>query len=163
MRESTRNHQYPYTFRSAVLAGVTQCFDKVILYIVPPEDALQIEGLYVHFRMTFDSAVPSGDRVVRSIGICNEVPLTLADDPALLRVVQLNQAADINRKVDIRVDLTHLLVKGNVRHRDYFTDPGTGDLTYVIVQLDTDLRSTANVGTIDLWKIDALFTTKGIR
>lgn len=163
MSQSQKVHIYPYTFRSACLTAIPMCQDKIIMYLVPPENGLSIEQLYCHLKMTFDSGVAAGDRVVRWIGIYNEIPLFVQDEPAEQNRIDLNIAADVNRKVDIRVDLSSILTRDHVAYRDYFTDPETGDFTYVVIKLDDDLRGNNTVGTIDLWKLDGLFTTLGIR
>ncbi len=160
--QSTRHHHYPFTFRSCAFANSAACQDKVYLYIVPPEDAVTIERLYVHLRFTFDSSVAVGNRVVEAIGIGNELPLLIGQEPSRYREVVLNQAADGDRKVDIRVDLTHLLEKTHAKYRDFFNDPATEDMTYVVLKLHDNLRGVLTVGTINLWKIDALFTTRAI-
>jgi hypothetical protein len=78
-----------------------------------------------------------------------------------MRTLDLNVAADVNRKVDLKLDLSHLLKKDNVGFRDLFEEPS--GLTYVMIEPDDALVGNNNIGTIDLWKIDAQFTTQGIR
>ena len=163
MQEGSKKHFYPFTFRTAAISNATQCRDKALLYLVPPQDALTIENMFCHLKLTFDAGVAVGNRIVEYIGIANEVPLFIEDDPAYLRKIDLNQAADVNRKVDIKLDLTSLLNKNNANYREYFETPVTDDYTYVIIKLSGNLRDTSTVGTIDLWKLDGLFTSKGIR
>ena len=66
--------------------------------------------------------------------------------------------------VDINIDLSPLLLKPNVA---IDTDPlgswANNNMTFVLIKLPDDLRSTDPTGTINLWKIDALFTTKEIQ
>lgn len=162
MQQSTRNQQYPFTWRGAIAANVQACTDKMYLYLVPPDRALTIEQLYCHLRMTFDSGVASGDRVVASLGVGNELPMDASNNPSIYKKFTLNQAADGSRKVDIRVNLTPLLTKTHVTRRSFSEDPNTGDSTYVVLKFPDSLRENNNVGTINLWKLDGLFTTKGI-
>jgi len=163
MQEGSKKHFYPFTFRTAAISNAAWCRDKALLYLVPPQDALTIENMFCHFRFTFDAGVAVGSRIVEYIGIANQVPLFIETDPTYLRKIDLNQAADGSRKVDIKLDLTSLLKKDNVRYREYFETPVTTDYTYVIIKLSGNLRDITTVGTIDLWKLDGLFTSKGIR
>ena len=163
MSQSTTKQHYPFSFRTACAVNVTACTSKIIMFLIPPENALTIEQLYCHFRMTFDSAISSGDRVIEYIGIQDEVPLSVSVAPHSLKKFDVNVVADGSRKVDIRLDLSSLLTKSKAGYRDYFTDPGGYGLTYVVVKFRDALATTSNVGTIDLWKLDGLFTTQGIR
>ena len=76
----------------------------------------------------------------------------------------MSMQADSNRRVDLSIDLTHLLNHDNVAYEeDAFDDgPSTG-YTAVEILLSDNLRETQTVGTIEAWKIDGLFTTTGIR
>jgi hypothetical protein len=149
----------------AVVNGAA-CTDKLYLYPVPPEDALTLEGLFTHFRIVFDSSVAVGDRVVESIGIANQRPLFINDEPTIYKKLVLNEAADGDRRVDIKVDLTDLLVdlKENVAWTPVFgADYDDGDQTFIYIKFPTTLRDTLNVGTIEIWKADSLYTTREIR
>lgn len=163
MSRSTKRHIYPYTLRTAAMVNVAHCTDKAILYLAPPAQALTIENLFCHLRFTFNSDTPVGDRVVEYIGVCNEIPILVSQDPSYLRKIDLNVAADGNRKVDIKVDLSELLNRNNANYREYFDSPVTDDFTYCILKLADGNRTDLTVGTIDLWKLDGLFTTTGIR
>jgi len=159
---ASKNHFYPFTLRLATLSNVIFCRDKFYVYPVPPEDALSIENLFIHLKFTFDASVASGSRIVEWIGIGSEFPTFITDEPDYFRKIDLNVAADANRKVDIKLDLTTILNKDNVRYREYFETPVTTDYTYVIIKLSENLRDTSLVGTAQLCKLDALYTTKGI-
>ena len=164
MSISTKRQQYPYSFRSTVMANSQfTCGKKVLLYLVPPENAVTIESLWCHFRFTFDSAIGSPLRYIKSIGVCNELPLNENGEPSYHKKFELNEVADVNRQVDIRLDLSSLLNKNNVGFHEYGYDNGDDNYTFVIVEFDDDLYQTLATGTIDLWKLDGLFTTQGIR
>lgn len=164
MSESTKHHVFPYTIKSVALNGMTWCGGKVLMYVIPPEKALTIENMFVHFKATFDSGVSVGNRVVKRIAVVDKIPLLYNsnDDVSYYRYLDLNIAADGNRKVDIKIDISQLLKKDNVGYREYFDDD-LGGLTYVMIEPDDDLLGVVNFGTIDLWKLDAQFTTQGIR
>lgn len=163
MAQESKMHIYPYSLRLAALANVTFCQDKTFLYIVPPAQALTIENLFCHFKFTFDSGVAAANRVVQYIGVCNEIPVNIASDPSYLRKYDINQAADANRKVDIKLDLSALLNREHANYREFFDDPTSDDFTYCIVKLADGCRGNNNAGTVNLWKLDALYTTTGIR
>lgn len=166
MSGSTKSQFYRYTLRPVAMANQASCTDKIYLYPVPPEDALSLEGVFVHFRFLFDSSIATGDQVVESIGIANQRPLFSDDEPAIHKKIVLNQAADGNRRVDVRVDLTDLLVdiKTNVAWTPLFgADYDDGDQTFIYVKFPDSLHNTLVVGTIELWKVDSLYTTREIR
>lgn len=166
MSTSTKSQFYHYTLRPVAVVNGSACTDKLYLYPVPPEDALSLEGLFTHFRILFDSSVAAADRVVESIGIANMRPLFYDDDPTIYKKIVLNQAADADRRVDVKLDLTDLLVdiKTNVGWTPVFgADYDNGDQTFIYVKLPDSLHDTLNVGTIELWKADSLYTTREIR
>jgi len=165
MSESSKHHFYHYTARSIALVDMAWCGGKILLYVMPPEKALTIENLYVHFKATFDSGVSSGQQIVKSISVIDKRPqfYDSNSDATYLRTLDLNIAADVDRKVDIKVDISHLLKKDNVAFREYFSDSSQTGLTYVMIEPDDALLGEINIGRIDLWKIDAQFTTQGIR
>lgn len=164
MSESSKHHFYPYSIKSVGMNSTAWCGGKILLYVLPPERALSIENMFVHFKATFDSAISSGNRVVKSISIVDKIPDSYLNNDGVgyYRSMDLNISADVNRKVDIKVDVSHLLKKDNVGYREYFDDD-LGGLTYVMIEPDDDLLGVINIGTIDLWKVDAQFTTSGIR
>lgn len=164
MSESTKHHFYPYTVRSVGFHYSQWCGGKILLYVIPPEKALTIENLYVHFKATFDSGIASGSRIVKSISVVDKTPLlnNSNSDVNYIKTQELNIAADGSRKVDIKIDISHLLKKDNVAYREYF-DNNVSGCTYIMIEPDDSLIGVTNIGTIDLWKADAQFTTSGIR
>lgn len=166
MSESSKHHFYHYTARSIAFADVGWCGGKILMYVVPPEKALTIENISIHFKATFDAAIPSGQRIVKSVSIVDKIPLMYNSnsDVNYIRTLQLNTAADATtRKVDMKLDISHLLKKDNVGYRELFGDSAMPNLTYVMIEPDDALIGNTNIGRIDLWKIDAQFTTQGIR
>lgn len=164
MSQSTKVHFYDHTLRSAALAGGSLCRDKAYFYLVPPKNAQTIENMYLHLKITFDVAIPVGNRVLQYIGIGNEYPLFIQDDPSgYFNKLDLNLAADgVTRKIDLRLNLTPLLKKDNAGWRDRFNIDGP-NLTYVIIKTADGNRDISTVATVELCKVDALYTTTGIR
>ena len=159
--QSTKVHFYKQSTRLIAMSGVTICNDRHFLYIVPPEKALSIENLFVHLKLTFDAAIASGNRVLNYIGVSDEIPLLITGTANRQKKFTLNQAADANRVIDLKIDLTSLLKKDNVAYRELFDDD-PGNATYVEIKFPDALRNVANIGTFNIWKIDAQFTTEGI-
>jgi hypothetical protein len=164
MSETTKEHFYLQTARSVALVDRAWCGGKVMLYAVPPEKAISIENAYIHFKATFDVSVPIGNRKVKRIAIVDKQPL-LYDSNADLnyyRWIDVNVVADpVTRKVDIKLDLSHLLKKTNAKYREYVDSDSAGGFTYVMIEPDDSLIGNNNIGRIDLWKLDAQFTTLG--
>lgn len=166
MSQSTKSQFYHYTLCTVGVIQQQMCTDKAYMYPVPPEDAMTIEGIFVHFRMVFDSAINAQHQKVCSIGIANQRPLFQDTEPTIHRKVVLNEVADGSRTVDIKVDLTHLLdgIKENAAWTPLFgADYDDGDQTFIYLVLPRALRDTLNVGTIEIWKVDTLYTTREIR
>ena len=164
-----QNHQqaYPYSLKTvAADSGQGICTNRFFMYMIPPKDALTIERLYCHFVMTFDAGISAADRKILSLGIVDELrPFPMTEDANYQRRQDLNISADANRVIDVSVDLTHLLNKTNVRYEEsgFDSNPITTGYTAVEVLLPLSLANTSNIGVLTLWKIDALFTTTGIR
>lgn len=162
-QQSSKIHAFHHTLRTIGMANRQQCQDKHYIYVVPPEKALTIENLVVHLKFTFDAGVAAPNRVLQYIGIGSDYPLFIESDPVYFRKIDLNLAADVNRKIDTTIDLSHLLKKTNVNFRSLFGTFTSNDYTYVILKFADANRGVSNVGTINLCRIDAQFTTEGIR
>ncbi len=163
MTQSTKVHHYPRTLRSVCMVNQIHCQDRTYFYITPPEDAISVESLIVHLKMTFDASIASADRVLKSLAIGSSFPLFITSNPAYFRELTLNQSADaVTRKIDVKIDLTTLLKKDNVRYRGIFGNFVTDDYTYVIIKTADNNRGVTTVATIDLCRVDAQYTTKGI-
>lgn len=157
---------YPYTLKTVAAINQSSCGYRFFMYMLPPKDALTIERLFCHFVMTFDSGIPAASRVLKSIGIVDELrPFPATADANYQRRQTLNLAADANRKVDVALDLTHLLKHDNVQYSEsgFDDNPIETGYTAVEIMLPDTIDFVTSPGTIDLWKIDGLFTTIGIR
>lgn len=165
MGNQNKLQPYPYSLKTVLAADQAGCLNRFFLYMLPPKDALTIERLFCHFVFLFDSSVAAADRVVQSIGIVDELtPFPITAESNYQRRQTVNMQADSNRRVDISMDLTHLLNHDNVAYEESAFDDGpTTGYTAVEILLADNLQSTSTVGTIEIWKIDGLFTTTGIR
>lgn len=164
MSEKTKLQEYKYSFKSAAftsLGVVNLCQDKILFYLVPPQEALSIQYLRTHLKFQFESSVASADRVIEKIGIISAYEYNeLGVD--YFKSVDINQAADGSRNVELNINLTPLLKKDNVAYSIELTPPGEG-YTMIWVKFPNSLYGNNSVGRILLWKADALFTTTGIR
>lgn len=169
MGSQNKLQSYPYSLKTVAAAdrggNLTLCGYRSFMYMLPPKDALTIERLFCHFVFQFDSGVAAADRVIRSIGIVDELRPFPPDAVAnYQRRQELNISADSNRRVDISVDLTHLLKHDNVAYEESGFDNGPDSgYTAVEVLMPDTISFSSTTGVIELWKIDGLFTTIGIR
>lgn len=164
MSRSTKLQDFTYSMKTVALSNYGICADKTAFYIVPPQNAINIKQLRTNFQFRFDSSINSSYRVLKRIGIISGVNFTNPEEEAnYFRYLDLNLAADGNREVSVQIDLTSLLKQDNVNYnnnRFFFTDD---DYTMVYIKFPDELANEANAGDALLWKIDALFTTTGIR
>lgn len=165
MGSQNKLQPYPYSLKTILAANQAGCLNRFFLYMLPPKEALTIERLFCHFVFQFDSSVATANQVVQSIGIVDQLtPFPITATSNYQRRQTVNMQADSNRRVDISMDLTHLLDHDNVAYEeDAFDDGPTTGYTAVEILLSDNLRETSTVGTIEIWKIDGLFTTTGIR
>lgn len=164
--ESTKHQEYTYSFKSAAYAnqsssGSDLCTEKVLFYLIPPQDAISIQYLRTHLIIEFDSGVPAASRILESIGIADEFNY-IDEQVDYLRILPIGQAADANRRVELDINLTPLLNKDNIAYSTELSILGNG-YTFVYLKFPDALAANLSVGRIILWKVDALFTTKGIR
>lgn len=162
-QESSKIHVFHQSLRSVCAVSAIQCQDKRYIYIVPPEKALTIENMMLHLKFTFDAGVSAPNRVLQYVGIGSNYPTSIVADPSYFRKIDLNLAADVNRKIDLLLDVSSLLKKANINYRPYFGTFVSTDYTYLILKFADANRGVSNVGTIDLCRIDSQFTTEGIR
>lgn len=162
MSNSTKKHFYPHILRTSALVAIGSCQDIIVFYLIPPENALTIEQLFVHLKGTFDASVASGNRTVVEIGVGSTFGV-YGTFPADYKKIPLNISADpTTRKVDIKLNLTSLLNKANAGYRDNLGTISIGTPTYMYLRLNSALSNTSSLFTMDLWKMDALYTIKKI-
>ena len=119
MGNQNKQQAYPYSLKTVLAANQSGCLNRFFLYMLPPKDALTIERLFCHFVFQFDSAVATADRVVQSIGIVDQLtPFPITATSNYQRRQQVDLSADSNRRVDLSIDLTHLLKNTNVAYEE---------------------------------------------
>lgn len=169
MSETTKLQPYKYSLRSTAIAprqtpNSYLCNSKFYVMPVPPEDAISIENLYLHLKVRFNTGVAAGSRKIMKIGVANERPSFAEDIPSRLRTYDVNLSADANRYIDTTIDLSALLDHDAVGYKSYFDfeDPAK-KYTYVYFELPSELINTSNIGDLVICRMDALYTTLGIR
>jgi hypothetical protein len=162
MSEGTKNQFYKYSMRTVVNQMVF-CRGVVLMRVQQPDDALTMENLLTRFRMRFDSATAAGAfRTIKRVGVIDSVPglaffgpapddPNFAPSPTYHRYLDLNIAADADRYVDFRLDLSSLIDKAHPEEN------------WVYVMIDDVDYTSSLTGDIKLWKMDAIYTTSGIR
>ena len=165
MGNQNKQQPYPYSLKTVLASQQAACLNRFFLYMLPPKDALTIERLFCHCVFLFDASVAAADRRIVSVGIVDElVPFPMSAISNYQRRQQVNQSADANRRVDLSIDLSHLLKNDNVSYQeDAFDDGPTTGYTAVEILLPETLANTSTVGDMEIWKLDGLFTTTGIR
>jgi hypothetical protein len=148
--DSGKQQAFPYSMRTVAAMNQPMCNSRYHFQVTPPTNALTIESLFTHLVFQFDVSVASGNQTVQAIGITNQISSYLLPAPSYARYLQINQAADGSRRIDLKLDLSALLLKSN---------PSVG----VDVILNSNLNGVSTIGTIEVWKTDALYTTTGIR
>lgn len=172
MSKGTKNQFYRYSLRSVCARGMSMCNNIFMLEVLPPDNALTIENLFMRVRVTFDSAVPSGLRRIDRVGIVSEFQpfgqtFQNLDHHAALVV---NKTADGNRVIDFTVDMSTLLKKTNIEANQGVFSSSADQATLMYLELPLELigfvidpPGTIVYGSIDVWKADAIYTTTEIR
>jgi hypothetical protein len=159
----TKKQEYTYSMKTAGVDTrdilTTFCNGRAIFYLIPPKDALSIQYLRTQFKFIFDSSIPTDWQKIYRIGIRDS---KLDDFVTYERYIELDLAADGARTVQIDMNLTPLLKKDDVAYTEFEDTFGTG-YCYVYIELAPELAATGTIGEMRLWKVDALFTTVGIR
>lgn len=169
MSETTKLQPYKYSLRTTAIAPRTVsngyiCNSKFYVMPVPPEDAISIENLYLHLKIRFSASVAAGSRKILKIGVANERPAFAEDIPSRLRTYDVNLSADADRYIDTTIDLSALLDHDAVGYKGYFDfeDPAK-QYTYIYFELPSELINTGGLGDLVICRMDALYTTLGIR
>lgn len=163
MSQATKNQFYRYSMRSTLILNQFMCTKRIMVHQLPPDSALSIENLFMRLRFTFSSTLLAGQNVLYRVGIISDYPAYGQQDAeSWVRYLTLNQAADGNNQIDLNLDLSHLLKKDNI------DAVGTGSATLVYIETavasnEVSIDILANAGTINICKLDGIYTTREIR
>lgn len=168
MSEQSRNQEFLFQYRNVALAQGGQsstnprfCGYGPIIQPSIPDNMLELKNIFAHLVMRFDASVPSGNRKLMYIG--GEFDQNIATGnlvPDTSRAAFVNLTADANRYIDCQIDLT----KWKDAMLPDLSDPFYFGQPQLQIQAVTDTNGTTNAtGDIILWKIDLIYTTKGIQ
>lgn len=166
--KSSKIQEYKYSLKTQAYTSpdsVGLCGDVTLFYLLPPQDAIEIKYLRTHLKLRFDSGIASGDRKIQRIGILSKFD----SDPSIadhFRYLDVNITADVNREVELDMNLTSLLKPTNTRYNsDIFLQGVDDNYTYVYLRLGNgdNLINEPTVGDILLWKVDGMYTTTGVK
>lgn len=168
MSEQTRNQEYTYQYRSVALAQSSTggtfprfCGAGVIMQPSIPDTLLELKNIYAHIVLRFDASVATANQKLLYLGgeFDQRLDGSLIVDPT--RAAFVNVSADANRYIDCKMDLTKWKESMLPDPTVLFTDRQQPQLGLRAV---TDLTGTQNItGDIILWKLDLIYTTKGIQ
>lgn len=153
MASGSRVQEYPYQYKSISLQNARDCGQGGTVNFNLPEDFIAAKNLYAHIRIQFDAAEPTANQKIIAIG-----QPTYPPEGAQPKMIPLNLSADANRRIDLEIDLTPLIPKLDVFGAS-FALYGQSHLSIGILHPNI-LSGFAN---IEIWKLDLVYTTQGIR
>lgn len=164
MSKSTQKRVFPYNHKSIsyntgspdfpIAYGLCQQF--LYLRVVPPDDFLEWKDLHSEISILFNAAsgVPVADLKLVSIGVVQELPTLLLQPSAVAPVP--GRRIPVNKSVpNFATRLTHSIDLSSM------IDP-TGP-NWVELAFPESFFQVNGWGHMDFWKLDTLYTTKGIR
>lgn len=131
------------------------CNRRLYLRIIPPEDFLEWMNLHMELSLSFRQyssewqyTIPDSAKVLERVRVVQDLPMFMTEPDRPGKQLVLNKA-HTNDAIDLSLDLTGLISK-----------TGANWVELVFPEYFLDL---IGWGFIGVWKLDALFTTEGIR
>lgn len=165
MSISSKVREYPYNFKNVAYASaedpnaaviVWACNQKLFMRIIPPDDFLEWKNLHLSFSVTFreNSAgfphtIPPADLRIVSVGVIQDLPFPITTIMPGRRIDLNKSVPNVSTPLEFQVDLSGLI------------DPT--DINWVELVFPDYFIDLQSWGFITLFKLDALFTTEGIR
>lgn len=159
--QSSKHQEYTYTAQSVHEDGATSVVpEEAGFWVQPPEGAISMERLFIDVKIRFHSSVALSNCKVTQIGIVPSANYSTNQVPANRRMIDVNLLADANRELNIKMNLSSLLIKSRV----------SGDITDDDHNIPIIVFPSAATGFDGLfnqppqilwWKNDALYTTVG--
>lgn len=158
MNSVTRNQEYSYQYKSVAAANTIFCGNGSRLNVAIPDNLLDIKAIFMHAVLLFDTSVPSGSRKIQYAGGKYDSTIAGIPIPQTGNLIFVNVPADATTRIaDCRVDITDLKAGLMAATLFDFNQP-TMELNLI-----TDIDGGFDVsGKVLLWKIDFVYTTKGI-
>lgn len=158
MSELTRNQEYTFQYKTVNVRDSFFGGHQPKLSVALPKNLLAIKNLYCHLMMTYDIAVPVGQRKLNWIGGNPQYTGGTIPNAAQPNMKYLGAVADVTtRKIDVKVDLSDIVSKLSIN--SLFGQP-----QLEINLLQEDPSGLFNVtGSLQLWKVDLIYTTQATR
>lgn len=151
MGGQTRHQEYRYQYKSISAKNARSCGYGATMSFNLPSDFLEAKNLYCHLSIVFHASEPVGNRKILYVGQPAWPPE--GEQPAMIYV---NQTADGNRRIDLKVDLTQIIDKIVPQPPEF---GGQGYFNVGILHPGI----LEQLATVELWKMDLVYTTTGIR
>lgn len=151
MGSITREQEYRYQYKTISLQNGFSCGNGGTMNFNLPSNVLEIKNLWAHVRLVFDAAEPVDNRKVYGIG-----QPTYPPDGAQPKMKVLNLTADANRRIDFSIDLTDVIKELDVVPAAIYQQ---GFIAIKVHYPNTLVKS----AIMELWKMDLVYTTQGIR
>jgi hypothetical protein len=172
MTTKTKAVTWPYATKTIAIGGMPAAYtcpndyspapthttigSEIGLEIFPPLYIYQPSMLYMHLNYTFNSVIASSDQVLVGIYVRDtSSSYVRAFGSTVEKFMPLNIQADVNRNINISLDISSLL---------------TGQPTNVVflrfhAANAWSLRTGGNTNgdTINIWKLDLTYQTIGVR
>ena len=148
----TRHQEYRYQYKTIALQNAKDCGAGATLNFNLPSNVLEIKNLWAHIRIRFDAAEPVGNQKIIGIG----TRTFTGNDFVQPKMKALNLTADANRRIDFTYDLTEIIRNLTINDAALFAQGfvGIGILHPAYL---------SQIATIEIWKMDLVYTTQGIR
>ena len=147
----TREQEYRYQFKTIALQQATTCGYGGTVSFNLPVGFLEAKNLWAHVRVQFDAAEPVDNRKILGIGP-KQFSADMLNQPLMK---PLNLTADVNRRIDFTADLTEIIKNIQIAQPAFFYQ-GSFDIGIIHPLL-------VNLAKVEIWKIDLIYTTQGIR
>jgi len=156
----TRHQEVKYQYRSVAVARTIFCGYGPHLDISVPEDLLELKNVAIHASIVFDVSVSAPNRVLHWIGgayVVNPYPdqTVSPTQPAMIHVLE---SADANRRVDVTIDISHLIPQIEIDDNPTFDQP-----SFEVSMVTDPTGANSVTGVLEIWKVDLIYTTKGIQ
>jgi len=163
----TRNEDYTHQYKSISVANTVYCGYNSILTLSLPSDLIEIKNMYCRIVMLCDEATVLSRRKLLWIGGRPETtPIAggLSVNPTQSKMMFLNASADSSRHIDKSVDISHLLDKLTYSSESFLAGrQPTVEINLIVKDEEYVGMTEDHNGTMVLWKVDFIYTTRGIQ
>lgn len=152
MGGQSRHQEYKYQYKTISLQNARDCGAGATLNFNLPSNLLEIKNLWAHIRIVFHASEPTANQKIIGIG----TRTFSSNDFNQPKMKPLNLTADANRRIDFTYDLTEVIKDLVINDAALFAQG------YVGIGILHPAYLT-QLATIEIWKMDLVYTTQGIR